>query len=88
MDRKKLYHLRRGSRVLDDKRAEAVAYLLADHVSHDEIVRLMTKDKTEITAAEIKAYEADEWFSLRVQYLLKAENRRKKNHPPQQPDHD
>jgi hypothetical protein len=63
-DKKKLYHRLKGSRVLPDETAEAIAYLLAEGADASQVLT-----EVEIGIEQYKAILADPAFQARLTYL-------------------
>ena len=78
-DKKKLYHKIRGSRVLLDKTAEAVAYLLSGKIDEATVLR-----QVGIGDEEYNRITKDDDFKARLAYLSNKSNRQKKR--PKSPD--
>jgi hypothetical protein len=78
-DKKKLYHKIRGSRVLADKTAEAVAYLLCSGIEEAAMLRHVG-----ITDEQYNQIIANDDYKARLAYLSNKSNREKKR--PKTPD--
>lgn len=78
-DKKKLYHKIRGSRVLADKAAEAVAFLLSSKIDEAAMLRHVG-----ITDEQYGQIIADDEYKARLAYLSTKSNREKKR--PKTPD--
>lgn len=64
IDKHKLYHLARGSRVLDDELKERVAYMLADPATAGDVERVLG-----VTPEQVEEMKDDAYFLKRVKYL-------------------
>ena len=73
-DKHRLYHRLHGSRCLDNKVAEAVAYLLSDPRTEGDI----SIAYPDLTPEAIQVMTADELFQRRVTYLKDRAGRKKK----------
>lgn len=78
-DRRTIYHRLRGARVLEDKRAERVAWLLSDPLTENDVFTCFP----ELTPANLDALKLDEFFARRLHFIKNRSYRR----PPKTYDH-